>query len=653
MSPPPKPAVPLPETPGSGLVLGTAGHIDHGKTALIRALTGVDTDRLPEEKERGITIELGFAPLELAEGLRLSVIDVPGHERLVRTMVSGATGIDLLLLVVAADEGIMPQTREHVAICELLGIDRGVVALSKTDLVDEEMQALAAEELRDFLAAGKLRNAPIIPVSSETGAGIDALREALTQIAGDAEARTPRGGPARMGIDRVFPIRGFGTVVTGTLVGSGLGTGEKVEIQPGGIQTRIRGLQTHGRSAEYVAPGSRCAVNLQGIDAAEVSRGEVLARPGSLAPTQTADVHLAWLDGVPVGEGILAVEFLAGTSKRRARLAPVGSEDIQPGRHCFARVHIDGDPVPLLPGDRFIVRGFSRSAGTGGTLGGGMVLDVAPPHRRRSDPELVRELETLAERNPHDDLRERIRRAGFAGARAGDLERETGIEATRLAEILAELAAEDFACQAGGHWIHEAALSQLEETLCAALAAFHGAEPLRPGMPRGTLRGRLPGNVAPEIAGLALDRLEAQARIRTEADLVCAADFAPRLDAATQQQLERIRHDAEEAGLEPPGLREWAEKLGLAQDRFRDLLAHLEREGALVRAPGDLWFDRARVEDLEKRLREHLAQHGEIGTPEYKAMIGTTRRTAVPLMELFDDRHITRRRDNKRVPFKS
>ena len=641
------------EALGTGLVLGTAGHIDHGKTALIRALTGVDTDRLPEEKERGITIELGFAPLELADDLRLSVIDVPGHERLVRTMVSGATGIDLVLLVVAADEGIMPQTREHVAICELLGIHRGVIALSKTDLVDEEMQELATEELRDFLADRALRDAPILPVSSQTGAGIDALREVLTQMARNAEARTPRAGPARMGIDRVFPIRGFGTVVTGTLIGSGLSTGDKVEIQPGGIQARIRGLQTHGRSAEYVAPGSRCAVNLQGVDATELSRGEVLTRPDTLAPTHTADVRLDWLDGVPAVEGMVAVEFLSGTSKRRARLAPVGIEQIEPGQQCFARIHIDGDPVPLLPGDRFVVRGFSRVAGSGGTLGGGLILDVAPPHRRRSDPDLVRELGKLAERDPRADIEERIRRAGFTGSHQSDLKRETGIEATLFTEILGRIAAEAFACNTGEHWIYAPALEDMQDTLCAALDSFHAAEPLRPGMPRGTLRGQLPGNVAPEIADLALTRLETAARIHTDADLVRGAKFAPTLDTATQLQVERIRQEARKAGLEPLGLTDWAKKLGADPSHFRDLLAHLEREGTLVRAPGDFWFDQGCVDELEKRLKMHLEEHGEIATPDYKAMIGTTRRTAVPLMELFDDRHITRRRDNKRVPFKS
>ena len=634
-------------------VLGTAGHIDHGKTALVEALTGTLTDRLPEEKARGITIELGFAALELEGGLQMGVVDVPGHERLVRTMVAGATGIDLVLLVVAADEGVMPQTREHMAICNLLGIDQGVVALSKIDLVDEEMCELARNDVEDLLADTPLEGSRVIPVSAKEGLGLDKLRQPLAQAIGDASPRTDRRGPARLGIDRVFAMRGFGTVVTGTLVGSALSVGERVAIYPSGLEARIRGLQSHGHQADRVAPGARCAVNLQGVETQEVSRGEILGHPGQLAATRTADVQLTWLDGSPPADDIVSIEFLSGTAKRRARLARIGPPIFQPGEKQLGRIHIEGDPVALLPGDRFIARGFARTSGTGGTLGGGVVLDVAPPQRRRSDPALTRELGLLADGDPPTGLRERIVRSGFEGIPAETLRRETGLDGTILTQHLERLESEDSIRSTGSRWIGETALTQLETMARQALDAFHDAQPLRPGMGRGALLGQLPGNVATEVGLHVLARLEAGGVLETRSDLVRRTDFEPRLEAGNRDLVKRILQEAEAAGLDPPALREWAQRLGIAPEHLRDLLAHLERGAALVRAPGDLWFDRQAVDALEARVVQHLREHGEIDTPRYKSLIGTTRRTAVPLMELFDDRQLTRRRGNVRVPFRS
>ena len=637
----------------SRFVLGTAGHIDHGKTALIRALTGTDTDRLPEEKERGITIELGFAALELDGDLRMSVVDVPGHERLVRTMVSGATGIDVLLLVVAADEGVMPQTREHVAICDLLGIDQGVVALSKVDLVDEEMRELATSDVRDLLAGTPLSGSPIVPVSSTTGEGLPEIRTALKNAVRDAKPRTDRRGPARLGIDRVFAMRGFGTVVTGTLIGGALEVGEKVVILPSGTEAKIRGLQSHAHDTTRIEPGVRCAVNLQGVETHDLARGEILAHANTLACTQTADVEVRWLDSAPVADDAIAIEFLSGTLKRRARLAAIGESTIAPGQEQFARVHIEGDPVALLPGDRFIVRGFARTVGTGGTLGGGVVLDIAPPRRRRTDAALARELGLFRSGDTKAPVRERVLRMGFEGVLRAALQKETGLDTETLEARLAKLADEGSIVKVGPRLLSEKALSQMESMARSALAAFHQEQPLRPGMPRAALLGTLPQNVAPEVGARVLERLEAEGALETDSDLVRQAGFSPKLDPKTRKTVEKILTDSAAAGLEPPALREWAESLGVSQNELRDLLAHLERNAKLVRAPGDLWFDRLAVEALEQRVTQHLLEHGEIDTPSYKALIGTTRRTAVPLMELFDDRQLTRRRGNVRVPFRS
>jgi selenocysteine-specific elongation factor len=632
------------------LVLGTAGHIDHGKTTLIRALTGVDTDRLPEEKERGITIALGFAPLDLGGDLRVSVVDVPGHEGLVRTMVAGATGIDLVLLVIAADEGVMPQTREHVAICELLGITRGVVALTKIDAAEPDVAELAAEEAALLLAETSLAGAPVVPVSGVTGEGVEALRGALRDVISVCEPRTPRGGPPRLNVDRCFAAKGFGCIVTGTLVGSPFAVGDPVEIHPGGLRARVRGLQHHGVASERGEPGVRCALNLQGVELAELSRGQVVSARDALLPTRTLDVKLWWLDVAPAIEDRTSVEFLVGTAERRARLAAIGGAGFQPGEASFARVHLDGDPLALLPGDRFIARGFARTEMGGSTLGGGVVLDIAPPHRRRSDPALVSDLSELLRRDPATDLRVRIRRSGFAGIAEDRLRRETGHESGVLAEALAGLAAQGSAAVTSNRtWLEAAAVSELERRLVAALDAYHAREPLRPGMPIGALRGQLPDNVPSDAAELALEGLVKRGVAVTTGDVALRSEHRPTLGAEDRDLVERVLREAREAGLEPPSEREWAARLGTTREHLQDLLAHLKREGRMVRTPGDLWFDAGAIAELREKILAHFETHERLETPAYKALIGTTRRTAVPLMEYFDDEHLTARSGDARV----
>jgi len=632
------------------LVLGTAGHIDHGKTALIRALTGVDTDRLPEEKERGITIDLGFAPFDLGDDLHVSVVDVPGHEGLVRTMVAGATGIDLALIVIAADEGVMPQTREHVAICELLGITRGVVALTKIDVAEPDVAELAAEEAAELLAETALAGTPVVPVSAITGEGIEELRGALREVIAASAPRTPRSGPPRLNVDRCFAAKGFGCVVTGTLVGSPFAVGDSVEIHPSGLRARARGLQHHGMAKERGEPGVRCALNLQGVEVANVSRGQVVSEPDALLPSRTLDVKLTWLDVAPEIDDRASVEFLVGTAERRAHLAAIGAAGIHPGGTSFARVHVDGDAVALLPGDRFIARGFARTDMGGSTLGGGVVLDVAPPHRRRSDPALASELAELSRREPATDLGVRIRRSGLAGIGEDRLRRETGLCGNVLAETLSHLVAGGVAAATSNHiWLDGAALAELEHRLLVALDAYHSREPLRPGMPIGALRGQLPDNVGRNVAELALARLVDREAVAISDDVAHRSGHRPTLGAADRALIERILREAGEVGLDPPSEREWSERLGTSREHLQDLLAHLKREGRMVRTPGDLWFDAGAIAALRERIMAHFEAHDRLETPTYKALIGTTRRTAVPLMEYFDDEHLTTRSGDARV----
>jgi selenocysteine-specific elongation factor len=628
------------------LILGTAGHIDHGKTSLTRALTGVDTDRLPEEKARGITIELGFAPLDLPGGTRLGVVDVPGHEALVRTMVAGATGIDLLLLVVAADEGVMPQTREHLAICELLGITRAVVALTKIDAVDDEVAELAAEEVADLLAPGPLAGAPIVRVSSVTGEGLDALRAALAALAAASQTRTPRAGPPRLPVDRCFELRGFGPVVTGTLIGSELRVGDAVTLLPGDRRARVRGLQSHGVALETAQAGTRCAANLSGVALESLARGLVLTAPEAIVPATAVDVRVEWLAEAPPIEGPTPVMLLAGTAERLARIAPIGDPFLSPGETSFARLHLSA-PMALLPGDRFVLRGFARTA-IGATLGGGTVLDVAPPHRRRSDQELVRELDQLALRDAETDVRVRVRRAGLAGTTRGVLARETGRLADEIADAIDAARGRNLLETAGERVVDASSLARLEEALLAALTAYHAAEPLRPGMPAGALRGALPANVPPEAAELALARLARAGAIAAHAEHVRLAAHQPTLDPGMRAACDRIAALLGGAGLEAPSLQDLAATVRIPEATARDLLAHLERERRIVRARPDLWFDAGAIDALRERLHAHFAQHEELATPAYKALIGTSRRTAVPLMELFDAERLTVRRGEVR-----
>jgi selenocysteine-specific elongation factor len=626
------------------LVLGTAGHIDHGKTALIRALTGRDLDRLPEEKARGITIELGFAPLELSDGLRLAVVDVPGHERFVRTMVAGASGLDLLMLVVAADEGVMPQTREHLAICELLGIDRGLVVLTKSDLVDAEMIELATEEVRDLLADGPLADIAILSASSETGEGIDRVRATLEDLIRTAPARNDDGRPARLFIDRTFTKHGFGAVVTGTWSGRGRKVGESVVLEPGSRKAKIRGLERHGESIQEAESGSRIAVNLLREGKEEIHRGDLLTEPGALLETSAFDASLHWMARKASLDEPTSVELLCGTTERRARVAPIGEKPIAPGDHAFARIHIGGPPLTLLPGDRFVLRGFARDAGVGSTLGGGIVLDVAPPHRRRRDAGLQRDLERMARDESMDAVDVRVARAGLQGTTIKALTRETGLDVGTLNETLDRLVDAGAVVRLDATvCLSTQSTERLMENLLAALDTFHKTEPLQPGIPRAALSGTLPANVTSEAGAILLKRLAERDEISIKEEVVSRKGFESSLDQDQSRLAGLLRSRLADAALEAPTLRTLADELGEGPVVVRDLGHYLERQNVLIAAPDELFFDRASVLELIQRVVAHFESNEELDTQTLKALIGTSRRTAMPLMALLDDLQITRR----------
>jgi selenocysteine-specific elongation factor len=391
-------------------------------------------------------------------------------------------------------------------------------------------------------------------------------------------------------------------------------------------------------------------VNLQGVELGELARGLVVSAPEALTPTRALDAEITLLPEAPAVTKPIPIEFLVGTAERRARLAPIGADRIDPGQKGFARIHLEEAPLPLLPGDRFILRGFARTAGGGASVGGGSVLDVAPPHRRLSNPALLEELQALAAGDSRSAVEIRVKRTGFAGLSARSLLHETGIEEAELRELLAKSAAAGEIHEvSAGIWLGNAAILELEGRLVTALAAFHQRERLLPGMPRGALGGVLPENTAPGAFELLLSRLVAANRIAVEEKRVRLPEHVPTLTKAQEEIAARVRADAASAGLEPPTPREWSEKTGVDLEALRGVLAHLEREGALVRAPGDLWFARAAVDDLRERVVAHLREHQTLETPAYKSMIGTTRKYAVPLMELFDAEHLTMRAGENRI----
>ncbi len=627
------------ETAAPRLILGTAGHIDHGKTALIKALSGVDCDRLPEEKARGITIQLGFAPLDLPSGVRLGVVDVPGHERLVRTMVSGATGIDLVLFVVAADEGMMPQSREHLAICDLLGIERGVVVLTKIDAVDPELVELARLDVEEELADSPLRDAPILPVSAHRGDGLPELLAALDALADETPGRTLRGGPAWLPVDRVFSMRGFGTVATGTLRGGAFEEGQTVEILPESgakiATARVRGLQRHGETVKRAEAGARCAVNLQGVEVAAVPRGSVIAEPGRLGYRRRLGVELQLLPSAPALRSGASVTLHLGTAERGVRVQLLDRAELAPGERTWAELRLD-KPMPVVEGDRYILRGFQRIANAGWTIGGGRVVDAAPLPSRRPRAERLAELEEMATGGAKRALAVRLRRLGLQGGLESALRREVA----SLDELDGMKIGQE-------RWMDPAAFEELSALCVRAVEAHHAERPTDPWVGLASIASALPVTVAEESIRAALETASRQGALESDGSGVRLPGHAAHV--ADPELLERVAERLAAAGLAPPTQSRLAEDTRSDAGALVPVLEHLVREGRVRRVAQGLFFDAAAVESLRARVTTYLEEHGQVDPAAYKQLTGQTRKHTVPLMEYFDAQKLTVRRGNVRV----
>ncbi|MEE4261123.1 MAG: selenocysteine-specific translation elongation factor, partial [Desulfobacteraceae bacterium] len=607
----------------------------------IKAISGTDTDRLKEEKERGITIELGFASLDLPGGQHLGIVDVPGHEKFVKNMVAGATGIDIVVMVIAADEGVMPQTREHMEICTLLGIQHGLIAMTKTDMVDEEWLELALEDIREFSQGTFLENAPILPVSSVTGDGIPELISAIDEIAGSIPQR-PLSSLFRLPIDRVFTMKGFGTVITGTLVSGKINVGETIMVYPTGITSKVRGIQVHNQSAESAEAGMRTAINFQGLDKASVQRGEVLSTPNALIPSYMVDVSFHYLASSkkPLKNRTL-VRFHTGTSEVMGYLILLEQEELPPGQTVVAQLRLDS-PVAIVKDDRFVVRSYSPVR----TIGGGQVLNPIPQKHKRLKQDVIDGLQHLSDEDPEAIISQQIQQAGYGGVSFSHLKIMTNLTDKQLDSALQHLLSQKTITQTDKQnriFLHQSTFDQLIEKTAEYLAIYHANNPLKAGMSKEELKSKFPQLTDPKVFNLILNQMIKTDQIVQEENTVRLSDHRVSLGADQAAIRKKIESIYKKGGLQPPYFRELPKLLEVDPIHTKDVMLLLVEEGRIVKTKDDLYFHVDAITELKSRLVDFLKAHGDITTPQFKEMTGASRKYVIPLIEYFDASKVTLR----------
>jgi selenocysteine-specific elongation factor len=626
------------------IVVGTAGHIDHGKTALVKALTGVDTDRLEEEKRRGITIDIGFAHMELEapEGgaLRLGFVDVPGHERFVRNMLAGIGGIDLVLLIVAADESIKPQTREHFDICRLLGVRRGITVLTKSDCVDGESLAVVRLEVEEFVRGSFLDAAqsPIVAVSSLTGAGLDELKRALVKTAGEIPAKDAR-AIVRLPVDRVFSMKGFGTVVTGTLISGAIVKEQRLEVFPTRQQVRVRGIQVHGQATERAVAGERTALNLAGTATEALARGMTLAPPSTFQPTSRVDVALSLLASAKPLKDRARVHFHAHAMETVATVVLYGNKQIRPGEQAWAQLRLE-KPALLLPGDRCIVRQFSPVV----TIGGGVVLDAAPVARLPGQEAF---LQALAEGGAATILQARVARRGQHGISTEQLIAETGFTRPAIETLGNDLVEQGTILRLGERFVDSAAIETLKLFFQDAVGNFHRANPLVGGIGKEELREQ--ARVSNEVHAAVLGALVGEKKLEVAADLVRLPGRGVAMKDEEAESMKIIENAFRSAGLRVPALKDVLAGLKVDKTRAQKIVTLLLREKILVKPSEDLVFHHSALENLRKLLAAEKSKSARIDVARFKDLAGVSRKYAIPLLEYLDREHVTRRVGDERI----
>jgi selenocysteine-specific elongation factor len=622
------------------LIVGTAGHIDHGKSALVRALTGTDPDRLKEEKERGITIDLGFAHLELGGGRVASFIDVPGHERFVRNMLAGAHGIDAVMLVVAADESVMPQTREHFHICRLLGIPAGLVVLTKCDVADTDSQTVAEMEARELVAGSFLEGAPVLRVSARTGLGLGELRQALRGLAERATER-PVDGLLRLPVDRAFTLRGFGTVVTGTLVSGALAVGDEVELLPSARRSRVRGLHVHGQSVERVDAGNRAAVNLAGLDVAEVARGDVLVRPATLRASRLLDVEVSLLAGEKPLRDLSRVRVHVASAELLARVRLLGGERAEPGRPVRAQLRMER-PAVAGRSDRLVLRSYSPAA----TIGGAVVLDPVPPTRRRRDAGSAPPAPARADAAAA--ARALVEQAGSAGIDTATLAARLTLPQADVPALLGRVPGVAAVGRDPVWYVSHQALDGLAESARAALQRFHGDSPLKPAMPREELRRRVFARAPDGAFERVLEALGAAGETRLASEGVALARHVIRLSGPEEQARAALLEAARAAGLEGVDLDRVASAARLPRAVIDRVSKVLLAEGELRRV-GEGLVNAGSLDTLKAQVRARWPPGSRLDVAAFKDLTGLSRKFTIPLLEYLDRERVTRRSGNDRL----
>lgn len=627
------------------VILGTAGHIDHGKTTLIKALTGIDTDRLKEEKERGITIELGFAHIKLPSGQVLGIVDVPGHEKFVKHMVAGATGVDIVALVIAADEGVMPQTREHFEICQLLRVKKGLVVLTKIDMVEQDWLALVREDVATFLGDTFLADAPIMEVSGVTGQGLQELILLLDRMVQEVPEREA-GTFFRLPIDRVFIMKGFGTVVTGTSISGSIGTGDEVTIYPQGLESRIRGIQVHNREVKEVSAGLRTAINLQGLEKEQLERGNVVATKGSLRSTRIVDVTFHLLPSSPRKvKNRSVVRFHTGTSEIISTIILLDRDELAPGETCFAEIRLE-EPTAVMSHDHYVLRSYSPIR----TIGGGEILHALAQKKKRFSESALLELKVLSSGTLSEVTAQYVAEGRFAGTEEAQLPFLTNASRKKLDEIVKTLQAKRKIIQYDkekGVFIHADYYEKARGEILNTLLRYHQDFPLRVGILKEELRSRTVGADNAKLFNTLVNQLIHEGVIVQEKELLRLHEHRVTL----AQDQEEVRHRIEEAylksGVQPPYFKELKGKF--TGSTATDVLGVMVKDGVLVKVKEDLYFHRDVIEELKNRLVEFLREKEEIDTPQFKEMTNASRKYSIPLLEYFDITQLTVRVGDKRM----
>jgi len=613
------------------VILGTAGHIDHGKSSLVKALTGIDPDRLKEEKDRGITIDIGFADLAYPEdGLTVGIVDVPGHEKLISNMLAGAGGIDMVLMVIAADEGIMPQSREHLAICDLLKIKAGLIVITKADLVEKDWLGLVTDDIKDFVKDTFLEQATIIPVSSKTGENLNSLKKSIKDLSLTIRPKTSD-GIFRLPIDRVFTLKGFGTVITGTAVSGMIAVDAPVEILPAGITTKVRGLHSHGKAIAKAYAGQRIAINLQGVEKADLQRGDVAVASSRFVQTKTLDLFLELLKNVPLLKNRSLVHFYAGTAETVARVILYEKEELKAGESCFCQFRLQ-EPVIAMSGDRYIIRRFSPLE----TLGGGEVLDPSPARRKRKDG--IQDLYLLHAGKLEEKLALKIEKAGPTGISAHTIHGWINADFSAIQNAINRLLQSGLINKHEEILIHKHGFDLLNNKVRNLLKAFHKEHPLKPGMPKEEVRALL--NSDPRLFNFLLASLR---DVIVDKDLLRLKEFIVALSGAAEAHKDKILDLLTKGDFQPPTKTEMSEALKMDQKQITDILNILAKERSVVRVNESIYLSTTAYDKMLTALKSFFAKKPELTVAEFRDLLNTSRKFALPFLEHLDAAKITLR----------